>query len=235
MESFAPILIILLIAGAIVVAYFAWKQEQKRRDELAALAKELGWRFDPEKDKSHDEEYAHFEVFRRGHSRAAYNTLTGSLAIRDRSYPAKTGDFVYKITSSNGKTTTTHTYRFSYLIVQVPFAGLPDLLIRQEGIFDKIAGAFGFDDIDFESEEFSRRFHVKCANKKFAYDVVHPRMMEFLLRDCPSAIDIENGRCCLSDGRSRWEPQQFRSMLQWVNRFFDNWPEHVTSQLQNGS
>ena len=45
---------------------------------------------------------------------------------------------------------TTRTHRFSYLIVHLPFSGLPDLLIRPEGVFDKMAGAFGFDDIDFE-------------------------------------------------------------------------------------
>jgi hypothetical protein len=229
MAVFVPIIIVLLIAGGIAAVYFAWKQEQKRRDEMAALANEIGWRFDPDKDKSHDTEYAHFEIFRRGHSRAAYNTLTGSVAIAGRPYPAKMGDFTYKVTTSNGKTTTTVTYRFSYLILHLPFRGIPDLLIRREGFFDKIAGAFGFEDIDFESEAFSRAFHVKCAHKKFAYDVIHPRMMEFLMRNCPAAIDIEHCRCCLSDGKNRWEPQQFKGMLQWVDLFFAQWPEHVTA------
>ena len=64
----------------------------------------------------------------------------------------------------SGKSTQTHTYRFSYLIAHVPFAGVPALLNRREGMFDKIAGAFGFDDIDYESAEFSRRFQVKSAD-----------------------------------------------------------------------
>lgn len=232
MEIFGPIIIVALIAGAIFVAYLALQAEKKRRDELASLAQLLGWRFDPEKDRSHDKEYSHFEIFRRGHSRAAYNTLSGALQIDGRPYPAKMGDFTYKITTSNGKTTSTHTYRFSYLIVHVPFPGVPDLLIRREGIFDKLAGAFGFDDIDFESAEFSRKFHVKCADKRFAYDVIHPRMMEYLLRDCPSAIDIERGRCCLSDGRKKWEPHEFKAMIHWVQQFFDQWPGHLTAQLE---
>lgn len=232
-EQVLPVLGFILIAALVIIAvYYGHLAAKKRREELAALAQELGWSFDPDTDTSHDEEYAHFEIFRRGHSRAAYNTLFGSLTIDGRPYPAKMGDFTYKITTSNGKTTTTHTYNFSYLIVHLPFRGIPDLLIRREGFMDKIAGALGFDDIDFESAEFSKRFHVKCSEKRFAYDVIHPRMMEFLMQTCPTAIDIERCRCSLSNGSNRWETQEFKAMLAWVDRFFDQWPDHVINQLE---
>jgi hypothetical protein len=232
MNGVFPILLIVVIAViAIVAGYYSYLAQQKRREELSNLANEIGWSFDPDRDVSHDEEYADFEMFRRGHSRAAYNTLAGSLTIDDRTYPAKMGDFTYKITSSNGKSTTTRTYHFSYLIVHLPFPATPDLLIRREGLFDKVAGFFGFDDIDFESEEFSRKFCVKSPDKKFAYDVIHPRMMEFLLQSAPTAIDIERGCCCLSDGSRRWEPVQFKAMLTWIDKFFDQWPDHLTAQL----
>ena len=224
-----PFAIAAIFGVAIYLGYLARK---KRREEMAALAAQLGWRFDPTKDRSHDDEYAHFEIFRRGHSRCAFNTLTGEVTIDERNYPAKMGDFVYKITTSTGKSTQTHTYRFSYLILHLPFANVPDLLIRREGMFDKLAGAFGFDDIDFESAEFSKRFHVKSPDKKFAYDVIHPRMMEFFLADDSPTVDIELGRCCLSDGRRRWSGDEFHTTLDWVARFIDLWPDHVTAQLQ---
>ncbi len=232
MEPFVPILLFIVIALVGVVIYFGHLAQKKRREEMAALAAQLGWRFDPAKDKSHDDEYAHFEIFRRGHSRCAYNTLTGELTIDERNYPAKMGDFVYKITTSTGKSTQTTTYRFSYLILHLPFANVPDLLIRREGMFDKLAGAFGFDDIDFESAEFSKRFHVKSPDKKFAYDVIHPRMMEYLLASDPPTVDIEMRRCCLSNGRSRWSPQEFNATLSWVADFLDHWPDHVTAKLE---
>lgn len=225
------ILIIALIAGAAVVAYLAYLAEKKRRDALSQLARALGWSFNPLKDHSHDEQYSNFEIFRRGHSRAAYNTLSGSLTIDGRAYPALMGDFRYKVTRHSGKTSSTQTYRFSYLIAHLPFPGVPDLLIRREGVFDKIAGAFGFDDIDFESAEFSRAFHVKSPDKRFAYDVCHPRMMEFLMATNPPCVDIEHGRMCISDGSRRWEPEDFSRWLKWIEQFFDNWPDHVTAQL----
>src|SRR5688572_14601020 len=167
MEGMQFVILALLIGGAIAVGVLAHLANRKRQEELAALARELGWQFNPGKDKSHDEEYAHFEIFRRGHSRAAYNTLSGALVIDGRRYPAKMGDFTYQVTQHTGKSTSTQTYRFSYLIVHLPFGQVPALLIRREGIFDKLAGALGFDDIDFESAEFSKKFHVKSDDKRF--------------------------------------------------------------------
>ncbi len=226
--------ILLIVAGiALVVAfgYLAWLAEKKRREGMAALAARLGWSFDPSRDRDHDEQYAHFEIFRHGHSRVAHNTLTGAVDVAGQRCPAKMGDFTYKVTRHSGKSTSTTTYRFSYLIVHLPWTDVPDLLVRREGMFDKIAGAFGFDDIDFESAEFSRRFHVKSADKRFAYGVIDARMMEYLLAGDTPTVDIENARCCLSDGSHRWEPAQFEQTLGWLAGFFERWPDHVVASL----
>ena len=225
-------LFVVIAALAGVAIYFSHLAAKKRREALSTLAGELGWQFDPDRNTHHDNEYAHFEVFRRGHSRAAYNTLEGSIEVDKRAFGAKMGDFTYKVTRHTNKGSRTTTYRFSYLIMHLPFREIPDLMIRQEGIFDKLAGAIGFDDIDFESAEFSRKFYVKSTDKKFAYDVIHPRMMEFLLDTPAQAVSIENGRCCVTDGRSKWKPEEFRPMLNWLMEFFDHWPDHLTSRLQ---
>jgi hypothetical protein len=178
MNAVGPILIIsIFIVGAIVLAWLSYLARQKRRQDMAALAARLGWSFDPESDSSMDDRFGQFGCFCRGHSRAAYNTLEGTTTIGGRQFPVRMGDYTYKITTSNGKSTSTRTYRFSYVVISVPWRGVPDLIIRREGLMDKLAGAIGFDDIDFESEEFSRRFFVKSPDKKFAYDVIHPRMM----------------------------------------------------------
>jgi hypothetical protein len=228
--------IILIIAAVILAAiggYYAWKKEQQRREGLLALAQELGWRFDPCKDRSHDLEYAHFEIFRRGHSRCAMNTLSGDIEIKGRSYAAKMGDFKYKVTSGSGKNRRTRTYRFSYLILHMPFPDMPALIIRREGLFDRVAGFFGYGSISFESAEFNKRFYINGDDKKFAYDVIHPRMMEFLMATNPPTIDIENGRLCVSDGRTRWSPEQFRGHIEWVKQFFEHWPAHVKHDLES--
>lgn len=225
------LLAVLGIAAVIAAAVYSRKMAEKRRQELRAVAQELGFRFDALKDADHDERFPQFEVFRRGHSRCAFNTLQGVAQIGDRSFAAKMGDYEYKVTTSNGKSTTTTTYRFSYLILTLPFPGVPSLTIRREGVFDKVAGVLGFDDIDFESVEFSRRFHVKSADKRFAYDVIDPRMMEFLLAGEAPVVDIDGGACCFHGGNRQWTPQQFKAMLSWSKAFFERWPRHVVDAL----
>jgi hypothetical protein len=227
--------IVLVVVGVLVLgglgAWFAWLAEQKRMQALEALARRRGWRFWPGEDASHSHEYAHFEIFRRGHSRVARNTLTGAIDTGRGEWAFKAGDFRYKVTSGSGKSRRTSTYHFSYLIVHLPWT-TPPLLIRPEGVFDKLLGALGFDDIDFESEEFSRRFHVAGPDKRFAYDVCHPRAIELLLQARAPLLDLENGRCCLSDGARRWEPDQFELWVAFAQRFFALWPEHLAVELQ---
>jgi hypothetical protein len=200
---------------------------------MLSLSHDLGWRFVADRDDTLDDLYSQFEIFRRGHSRYAYNTLRGSIAIQGEQCPVRMGDYHYRVTSGSGKSRSTKTYEFSYLIVDLPYLRLPTLFIRAEGIFDSLAGAFGFDDIDFESLDFSKRFHVKSDDKRFAYDVIHPAMIEFLMAEQPPVIDVEEGKCCLTDGRYKWSPDEFRKWLDWADRFFDQWPKHLVAALKS--
>lgn len=227
------VIMVLVLLGAGVAVYLGRIAAKRRREEMAGLAGRLGFSFDPSMDRSHDDRYSQFAVFRHGHSRAAYNTLSGRTEINGREHPVVMGDFRYKVTRSTGKSTTTVTYRLSYVIVHLPYRGLPDLIIRHEGLFDKLGQALGFDDIDFEDAEFSRRFVVKCANKKFAYDVCHARMIEFLKGHAEGmpAIDMEGGAICLATDKRRWEPAEFEQRLAFVRAFVDLWPDYLLEQL----
>lgn len=233
------------IALVVVVVKAAIEAEKRRKQRIAdmgALAASLGLSFDPARDTGHDERFAHFELFRRGFDRAAYNTISGSLTLGDAVVRVVTGDFTYKTretytTTSNGRTTTRTRivkHHFSYFIMELPYIRMPDLLIRREGLFDKVAAAFGKNDIDFESAEFSRKYYVRCDSRKFAYDIIHPRMIEFLLASCPGSVDIENGRICLTDGLSIWKAPRFASSLDWTRAFLNHWPGFVVKDLAEG-
>jgi hypothetical protein len=226
-----------IFALIIVGAYYSHQAQQKRLAELAQLAANRGWQFDASRDSSHDQRYGQFSLFTQGHDRYAYNTLRGVLAISDQSWPVQMGDYHYETTStstdSKGHTTThTHHHHFSYVLIETPYLDSPELFIRREGFFDKVAGFLGFDDIDFESAEFSDRFRVKSSNKRFAYDVIHPRMMEFLLADDPPTIELAHGQCCLSRSEACWSAAEFEAMLAWAGEFFVLWPRHVTSTMK---
>ena len=87
-----------------------------------------------------------------------------------------------------------------------------ELIIIPEGIFSKIAQAVGYDDIDFESHEFSRKFCVHSKNKKFAYDVCNARMIEYLLSNTDMSIEIEETALAISFN-SRLAPEKIEPNL----------------------
>jgi hypothetical protein len=58
---------------------------------------------------------------------------------------------------------------------------VPRLDIVPEDIGTRIAGAVAGTDIELESAEFNRTWHVQCADRRFAVDFIDPRMMQGLL------------------------------------------------------
>jgi len=245
--------IILIIGGVLVAiglvylaiksAEAARKRAQERIDTMRSFADRTGLSYSPGLDSSHDEEFAHFEVFRNGFDRYAYNTISGPIDLGAAVVQCKTGDFTYKTretyttTDSKGRMrsrTRIVKHNFSYFILELPYANMPDVLIRREGLFDKIASAFGKNDIDFESSEFSRKYFVKCDNRKFAYDIINPRMIEFLLETKPGLIDMENSRICLTNGLSTWPAERFEGSLGWTLKFLEHWPDFVIKDLEEG-
>ncbi len=226
------IVVPLVLVAVGVLAYLSHLQEKKRRETLLGFALDLGWVYRPDKDRRFDRRFPQFQAFSRGHSRYAHNTLQGPVSIpapdgEILELHGQAGDYHYKRTSGSGKNRSTKTYRFSYLMVSVPGSHQSDLRIRPENLGDKMKGAMGFDDIDFESVEFSDRFWVTSRDKRFAYDVIHPRMMEFLMNGHAPNIEIDAGVLCLVGRGSRWEPHEFRMRMSWVGQFYALWPRHM--------
>ncbi len=216
----------LVAVAAAVILYFSYLGAQKRREALAALAGRLGLTFDPGDNRALHRRFRH-SAFQKGRSRRGYNALYGTMTLAGRPVYVHMGDYSY--VTGSGKSRQTH--RISYATFQLPFVGTPDLLIRKEGIGDKLVGGLGFDDIDFESEEFSRAFWVKSGDKRFAYDVIHPRMMRFLLQGPTPRIEILDDVCLIREGLGRWDPDTFAGAPGWFQAFLELWPEHLTREL----
>jgi hypothetical protein len=136
-------------------------------------------------------------------------------------------DYHYETHSTDSKgRRQTHHHRFCAAIVVSDFR-LKEMTIRPEGIFDKMKAAFGWDDIDFESAEFSRSYYVSCPDKRWAYDVIHGEVMEMLLRERGYSLESD-GRyiLCLGNGR-RFELAEFERAFQLVAGFLKLMPDHA--------
>jgi len=198
-----PLLIVGFIAIFIIVLVVGYISSLKRREAMAAVAAKLGLQFMPHKDRYMPKRYRFLDKLRRGRDRYAYNVLSGSY----QGHEVLIFDYHYK--TGSGKDT--HHYYFSFFILQLT-ASFPELIIVPENIFSKIAQAVGYDDIDFESHEFSRKFCVRSPNKKFAYDVCNARMIEYLLSNTNLSIEIEEMALAISFN-SRLAPDKIESNL----------------------
>jgi Protein of unknown function (DUF3137) len=185
------IIVALLVIGGIIYSAIA---ARKRRQELFALATRLGLNFSLDNDYGLAERFEFLDKLAQGSNRYASNVLSGNY----RENPVLAFDYHYETYSTDSKgTRQTHHHYFSFFILLLPLS-FPELKITREGLLSKIAQALGYEDIDFESAEFSRAFCVRSKDRKFAYDVCNPQMMEYLLGNRDLSIEIERQALALA-------------------------------------
>ena len=207
-------LVILVVGAVIGLAIYAHYQ---RRKLLAEYAHVYGLAFDHSKDRSLDDQYPEFSCLRRGRSRYAYNRISGER----QGFRLLAFDYHYETGSGKNK----RAHNFSAVIVESPVP-LKPLHVRPENFFDKITEFVGFDDIDFESAEFSRKFYVKSPDKRWAYDVIHTRMMEYLLAAPRRSFQMAPGSLIVW-GSSRFKPRQFDEVFQHIRGILDRLPRYL--------
>jgi hypothetical protein len=172
-EASGVLLVVLFVIVFAIVVVFAAIAAAKRRKDMARLAALWGYRYCTSDPGDVAAQYAGlFDLFKTGHSRRAKNLLFGREGAMDLCL------FDYQYTTGSGKNS--HTSYFQVVLMGLPIVA-PRLQVRPESFLDTLASWVGHDDLDFESAEFSRRYHVKCSEPKFAYDVLHARLIEQLL------------------------------------------------------
>ena len=171
---------VIVIVGTIFSAIAA----RRRREGLFELAQRLNLNFDAGKDEGIPERFSFLKQFDEGHDRYAVNVISGNYQQNE------VLAFDYHYTTGSGKNRQDH--NLSFFMIVMRGCQFPQLTIRREGFFDKVAEMFGFQDIKFESAEFSKAFCVRSPDKKFAYDVCNTKMMEYLLANRDLSVEIEN-------------------------------------------
>jgi hypothetical protein len=173
MPALIVVAFIALVGAAI---YLAWYFKQKRIKGLAAAAVQLGLQF------SADDRFGTlsepFQLFRRGDGQGVENVMWGTW----QGMELRQFDFWYYEESTDSKGNRSRTYyRFNCVLCPIE-AACANLTIDHENLFTRLADALSFHDIEFESEEFNRKYNVKCLDKKFANDFVDARMIEWLIQ-----------------------------------------------------
>ena len=221
------ILFVVFIAVAIAVAVFGHLAAKRRREALGAWAQGHGLTFSPGRQGGYDGRFPNYGCLARGSNRYAHNVMQGR--FRDRELLAFDYHYETHSTDSKGRRQTHH-HHFSAVIAHTD-APLDHLLIRPEGLFDRVKEFFGFDDIDLESAEFSRRFHVGARDKRWAYDVLHPRAMQFLLDSSNFSIQFD-GHSAIAWRNRRFAPEDFDAAATALDTLLDGIPAHAFERLK---
>ncbi|RLS95691.1 MAG: hypothetical protein DWI12_03975 [Planctomycetota bacterium] len=229
----SAIMVVLVVLGglgllALIIALVirSARMERERTAALRAFAEQRQCQF-YEVHPGIEDILGFFPLFQVGHSRCGFNIAVGAMTLGGIQCETIWGDYQYKITTSNGKQTTTATFLTSFVVTKPRLVANEDLTVRRENWFDKIGEFVGLDDIDFESSEFSKRFHVKCSDRRFAFDLFEPRMMEFFLASNPPSMNLTQNTVLWHHAQTRWTPAELAHNLEWVNRFFLMVPRHL--------
>lgn len=170
-----PELVFLLVAVAVVAGLAAsYVAKQKRREALAAFGVSRGFEFSAADPYGIDD--LPFRLFGLGDGRGCENVLTGTW----EGLPARAADYWYYDESTGSEGRTSRTYKRFSVVVAETDAHLPQVGIEQENLFTRMADHLGFRDVEFESEDCNCRFHVRAADREFAFKLVDARMMTWL-------------------------------------------------------
>jgi hypothetical protein len=211
------------IAVLLLVGFAIWRSAERGR-KIRAWASERGLSFRSGPERRFDARYPAFDCLRRGRDRYASMICEGDWSGR------RVTTFDYRYVTGSGKNRKTH--EFSAIVLQGSLP-LKPLWIRPENVFDRLSEVFGLDDIDFESAEFSREFHVASPDMRWAYDVLHQRTMEFLLPAPRFSVQFD-GRDAIAWRSRRFSPELFASAIGVVEGILDRLPEYVVRNQTQG-
>ena len=166
-----------VVSAAVFAGLAVWgvKRNRKRMSALAQFAASVGWQYIARDDQRAFQWQR--PPFNQGYDHRATDVLLGTFA----SHQVEAFDYSYKeqTTDSKGNTSST-TYRFAVCALALP-TPLPYLEVGPESVLSRLGNVVGVHDIEIESEEFNRKFRVHSDDRKFASDVLSPRLAQTLL------------------------------------------------------
>jgi hypothetical protein len=209
----------LFVLATLAVVVLQRRRAQQRARAVAAWAQARGLTYRPGPDRKLARDFLEFAALSRGDEHTATNICHGVIGGRG----TWVFDLTWKARDNDGENGLTA------VLVKTDFPLIP-LRIRHERALARLSEAFGVNDINFESAAFSDRFHVTSADRKFAHDVIHPRLMEYLLANATWPIELA-GWHCLVWSSGRLPPLLLDAALALAQGVVERIPEHVRREL----
>ena len=214
-----PFLTFLLIVIVISVSHLlSWLP---RTLKLSRWARRSGLKFSMWHDAGFKIRHGGFRCLLAGQNQFAYNVCCGRWNGWD------VFAFDYKCTTQT--LAGSQDKNFSAVLVKPEFR-LKPLQIRAEAFSDRLADFMGKGDIDFESAEFSDKFYVAALDRKWAYDVLNLRAIEYLLKSPADKFFIqfsENEVLLTKLQEGIMKPYEFEAALNIATSLLFTIPEYA--------
>jgi hypothetical protein len=196
-----------VIGGAIAVFLAVYQQlERKRRDALAACARELGmeinWQLPPE-DR---EPFQRFGLAKKATRRSSNTTMV-----------ADTGEtrlliFEHVVITSNGESQ----HRSYYVIgmARDPRLAAPPLSMQPRTWQTAVAGFFGYQDVDFPTDpDFGAKFCVRGSSAEGIQAFLNARFREHVKSQPKLHIEASGDALIVIQSRTRLQAGNLKSSL----------------------
>ena len=207
----AAVFVLFAVVGGVIL-YLQYAARQRRVREVAALAQRTGFTFTP--DDVERVVDMPFKLFTAGDGRKVELVISGTHNGR----PLRMFDYWYYDESSDGKGNHSRSYhRFTCALVTLPVA-CPPLRLTHEDLLTRIGSHLGLHDVEFEYDDFNRRFRVKCNEQKFAFALFDGEMMQWLLEaDTFDTVEVVGPWVLLAS--EKLDPAQWLGLGAWLDQF----------------
>lgn len=196
---------VIAVVAIVVLSYYY--QEKQRTEQMQAVASRLGFSFRPEAERGLLGELGRFHLFSQGHSRKIRNVLRRE--IQD----IRVTLFDYRYTTSGGRHNQNHDQ--TVVLFETERLRLPVFVLRPEGLFHKLAGAFGYQDIDFETHPvFSETYLLRGDDESRIRAFFTDEMLGYYTRHANLCTEGAGQRLIFYRGGRRVEPQGMEGFLE---------------------
>lgn len=215
--------LISIIADVLSAAGLQTQGRPQRSIELYNLGNSLGFdQFKPDRDDEFVAGWGFLSPLGRGDDRYAFNVLRGTyqgqaIFIFDHHYR--------NVTSRENENDV-----YGTMLMLIEKQAFPPLIIQSKNAGNQIATALGIgNEVRLESTEFSQAFCVRSPDKKFAYDVCNPQMMEYLLANQDLQLEVNGPVISLAFG-SLLPVDQIELNLQRLAQIRSLMPDYLFTQ-----
>lgn len=229
--------IVLLVGILIALISIVWRllAEEAKADRLKKFAAAHGFSFTPEVESNFGENL--FGAFYLGDSPSIdflsqyeglepFTRVSGAKVKYLHQIKDEEGGFEafqYQYVVSTGKSSYTVFFRIASLVLPVK---VPKTKVCEHGLFDGLARAVGMQDIQLEHDDFNERFLVQGHDERFVYDLLHPRMMEYLMKRSFVHVQMQNNRLVVFES-GEIDESFILGMRERLRDFWDLVPEYV--------